>query len=73
LTAARLRLDLRPGPDAAGRMAALAAAEIACCSFFTFTMTLTGGTLTLDVSVPGQHAAMLDALAPGHLAAPART
>jgi hypothetical protein len=64
----RLRLDLRPGPDAATRMAALAAAETECCSFFTFTLTLTGGALTLDVTVPEAHAAMLDALTPGHLA-----
>jgi hypothetical protein len=67
-----LRLDLRPGPDAAARMAALAAAETACCSFFTFTMTLAGGALTMDVSVPEQHVATLDALIPGHLAGGAR-
>jgi hypothetical protein len=67
----RLRLDLRPGPDDAARVAALAAAETECCSSFTFTLTLTGGALTLDVTVPEEHAAMLDALTPGHLAAPA--
>jgi hypothetical protein len=67
---ALLRLDLRPDPDAAARMAALAAAETACCSFFTFTMTLAGGTLTLDVSVPEQHVATLDALIPARLAEP---
>jgi hypothetical protein len=60
--ATRLRLDLRPGPQAAGRVAELAAAETGCCSFFTFTLTVTDGALTLDVAVPPAHAAVLDAL-----------
>ena len=64
----RLRLHLRPDPKSAARAATLAAAETECCSFFTFTLTLTGGALTLDVTVPEAHAAMLDALTPGHLA-----
>ncbi len=72
LRAGLLRLDLRPDPDAAARMAALAAAETACCSFFTFTMTLAGGALTLDVSVPEEHVATLDALLPARLAGPGR-
>src|SRR5689334_23286308 len=47
----RLRLDLRHDPAAAGRVAELAAAETGCCSFFTFTLTVTGSALTLDVAV----------------------
>ncbi|MBV9384746.1 MAG: hypothetical protein JO242_29310 [Streptosporangiaceae bacterium] len=48
----RLRLGLRPGPQNAARTAELAASETGCCSFFTFTLTATGGALTLDVTVP---------------------
>jgi hypothetical protein len=58
----RLRLDLRPDPPVAGRAAELAASETACCSFFTFTLTATGGALMLDVTVPGPHVGVLDAL-----------
>ena len=35
----RLRLELRPSPQVAGRAAELVTAETACCSFFTFTLT----------------------------------
>jgi hypothetical protein len=59
---ARLRLDLRHDPEIAGRAAGLAAAETGCCSFFTFTLTVTGSALTLDVGVPATHVAVLDAL-----------
>ena len=44
-------------------MAGLAAAETECCSFFTFALTATGGALSLDVTVPAAHTAILDALA----------
>ena len=60
---ARLRLDLEPSPQAAGRAAELAAAETGCCSFFTFTLTAAVGSLTLDVTVPVRHAPVLDGLA----------
>jgi hypothetical protein len=66
----RLRLDLRPGPQAAGRAAELAAAEAGCCSFFTFAITITAGRLVLDITVPEPHAGLLDALA-GNAAAAA--
>ncbi|MCP9949591.1 hypothetical protein [Actinomadura madurae] len=46
----------------AGRAAELAARETGCCSFFTFTLTATGGELTLDVSAGDRHAGVLDAL-----------
>jgi hypothetical protein len=59
----RLRLALRAGPGVAGRAAELAAAETACCSFFTFTLTISGGGLVVEISVPGARVAVLDALA----------
>ncbi len=59
----RLRLDLEASPQVAGRAAELAAAETQCCSFFTFTLTATGGSLVLEIAVPAPHAAVLDALA----------
>ena len=58
----RLHLDLRPDPKIAGRAAELMAAETSCCSFFTFILTVTGGSLGLDVAVPPAHVAVLDAL-----------
>jgi hypothetical protein len=59
----RLRLALRPSPPVAGRAAELVTAETACCSFFTFTLTATGGRLVLDIAVPAAHVEVLDALA----------
>ncbi len=59
----RLRLDLHPGPQIAGRAAELAARETGCCSFFTFTLTATSGGLVLEVTVPDSRTAVLDALA----------
>ena len=59
----RLRLGLRRGSQAASRAAALAAAETECCSFFTFTLTLTGDHLDLDIAVPPERIEILDALA----------
>ncbi|MEW2354230.1 hypothetical protein [Spirillospora sp. NPDC029432] len=54
---------LRPEPQVAGRVAVLAARETGCCSFFTFTLTATGGELALQVSVGDRHIEVLDALA----------
>ena len=59
----RLHLDLRPDPQVAGRVAELAAAEASCCSFFTFTLTVTDGSLGLDIEVPDSYVSVLDALA----------
>ena len=59
----RLRLELDPSPDIAGRAARLAATETGCCSFFTFTLTADGAGVRLDVSVPEGRADVLDALA----------
>jgi hypothetical protein len=61
----RLRLELRPGQDVAARAAGLAAAETRCCSFFTFTVTVSDGRLTMDVAVPTAYTAVLDAIAAG--------
>jgi hypothetical protein len=63
VAATRLHLDLRPEPEVAGRAAELAAAETKCCSFFTFTLTMAGGAVGLDVAVPPGHVGVLDALA----------
>ncbi|TDB95886.1 hypothetical protein [Actinomadura sp. 7K534] len=59
--AGRTRVRLRAEPATAERAAGLAARETACCSFFTFTLTATGGDLTLDVAVPARHTDVLDA------------
>jgi len=61
--ATRLRLELEPDPASAGRTAELIAAETECCSFFTFTLTATAGSLALEVTVPEEQSAVLDALA----------
>ncbi|WP_372505964.1 cation transporter [Actinomadura madurae] len=58
----RVRLELRPDPQVAGRAAELAARETGCCSFFTFVLTATGGALTLQAGVEERHTEVLDAL-----------
>lgn len=59
----RLRLRLDPTAEAAASTAELVIRETQCCSFFTFTLTATGGQLLLEVVVPATHIAVLDALA----------
>ncbi|WP_175510304.1 hypothetical protein [Micromonospora phaseoli] len=59
----RLRLELRPEPGGAGRAAELMVRETGCCSFFTFTLTATGGQLALEVAVSAEQVGVLDALA----------
>lgn len=60
VTATRLRWQLDP---AAGERARdLAARESSCCSFFTFAFTTDGDVLQVDVDVPEQQVAVLDAL-----------
>ena len=58
----RLRLELRPDPDVAARAAGLAVQETGCCSFFTFDLSISDGTVSLDVSTGPRHAAVLAAL-----------
>ncbi|WP_433180517.1 hypothetical protein [Actinoallomurus sp. CA-150999] len=59
----RIRMRLRPEKSVAARTAELAVRETACCSFFTFTLTATGGDLALDITVGDEHAGVLRALA----------
>jgi len=61
--ASRLRLELEPGPGPAKRTAELISAETECCSFFTFMLTATAGSLVLEIAVPPAQVAVLDALA----------
>jgi hypothetical protein len=56
-----LRWVLDPAAEAAAR--ALTARESACCSFFVFTFGLEPAGLRLDVAVPADQVAVLDALA----------
>ncbi|MEU0565004.1 hypothetical protein ABZ297_06360 [Nonomuraea sp. NPDC005983] len=58
----RLRLELAFNPEHAARAAELTARENGCCSFFTFTLTIAGGGLALEVAVPAEYADVLDAL-----------
>jgi hypothetical protein len=69
-----LRVVIRPAPtllrlvllaSAEATVRDLTARESACCSFFDFTITHSGGDaeLTLDIGVPAAYEAMLDALA----------
>jgi len=60
--ATRVRLGLPPEPAVAARVADLLVRESDCCSFFTFTLTATAGTLLLEVAVPPAHVQVLDAL-----------
>ncbi|MFS8105143.1 hypothetical protein LFM09_49430 [Lentzea alba] len=58
-----LSLDLQPRAEVAARAADLVVRETGCCSFFTFSLAATGGGLRLEIKVPHQHAAVLEALA----------
>jgi hypothetical protein len=46
----------------ASRLADLAAREVDCCAFFTFTVTLTNAELVLDVLAPAETRQMIGAL-----------
>lgn len=61
--ATRLRLELEPEPGVAAQAADLVVRETECCSFFTFTLKATGGTVLLDVAVPAAQVEVLDGLA----------
>ncbi len=58
-----LRLELDPTEPAAVSSAGLLARETSCCSFFTFTLTASGGRLILEVGVPSGRVEVLDGLA----------
>ena len=57
-----LRLTLRAEPDIAATAARLAAREVYCCGFFTFTLTLASLSLILDVAVPESRVDVLEGL-----------
>jgi hypothetical protein len=58
----QLSLDLEPTAETAAQAAGLVVRETACCPFFTFTLTVTGGALKLGVAVPDSGVDVLDAL-----------
>jgi hypothetical protein len=60
--AQRARLVLRPEPGVAARAVDLTVRETQCCSFFGFTLSATGGELTMDITAPLGQAPVLDAL-----------
>ena len=45
-----VRFELRADPEVAARAASLAAKETGCCSFFTFDLTISDGTVAMAVS-----------------------
>ena len=57
-----IRLELRADSEVAARAASLAAKETGCCSFFTFDLVITDGTISMAVSTEPAHAAVLAAL-----------
>ena len=57
-----IRFELRADPEVAARAASLAARETGCCSFFTFGLMITDGTISMAVSTAPAHAAVLAAL-----------
>jgi hypothetical protein len=59
-SATQLRWTL--SPDSEARARDLTARESECCSFFTFTVTLTRDALAVDVRVPPAQVDVLDAL-----------
>jgi arginine repressor len=56
-------LTLSGGPQAAAEAADLAARETGCCSFITFDLRITDGTVTLAVRAGDGHADVVAALA----------
>lgn len=61
--ATSVSLELVPAAEVAARAADLVVRETGCCSFFTFSLVATGGSLHLEIRVPAQHADVLEALA----------
>lgn len=59
----RLLLGLPSDPAVVARAADLAVRESGCCSFFTFTLTVSGARLQLEVTVPEARTDVLDGLA----------
>lgn len=61
-SATSLRLTLRAEPEVAATAAQLAAREVRCCGFFTFTFTLAPSSLILDVAAPDSRIDVLNGL-----------
>ena len=57
-----VRFELRPDAEVAARAAGLAAKETGCCSFFTFGLTITDGTVSMTVTTEPAHGPVLAAL-----------
>lgn len=57
-----LQLELRADSQVAARAASLAAKETGCCSFFTFDLRISDGTVFMTVSTEPAHATFLAAL-----------
>jgi hypothetical protein len=62
-TSTRLVLTLSGEPHVAAAAAGLAAREAGCCSFFTFNLRITDGSVTLLVDADEAHAEVVAALA----------
>lgn len=58
----RARWSLAPDPAVPARTADLIARESLCCSFFDFTLRVSGGAVELEVAVPEGYEPVLDAL-----------
>ena len=58
----QVRLELVPEAAVAAQAADLVVRETECCSFFRFSLTATGGQVSLDIAVPDQHVDVLEAL-----------
>lgn len=56
------RITLPPSPNIAAEAASLVVRETECCSFFTFSLTATGGRIHLDVAVPEKQTSVLDSV-----------
>lgn len=59
----RLRIHLPSNPDTIAAVANFATRESTCCSFFTFTLTTSAGSATLDIAVTATRTDVLDAIA----------
>lgn len=57
-----VRITLPSSPETAAEAANLVVRETECCSFFTFSLTATGGQVHLDVAVPESQTPVLDSL-----------
>lgn len=61
LSPVEVRFELRPDAEVAARAASLAAKETGCCSFFTFGLTMSYGTISMTVSTEPAHGEVLAA------------